>query len=141
MNTMERAAEYSLRVKARHIDSILAREASTSGRLAHMRHAMPIWLDPPFPPFPDGPAPVTRDSEAIALWLRTHKPVALARLVRGKRKEASNAFPILVPIAKPSQEREGAEGRQAAYLGKLQGAHGAPGGLRRAWMDKIVGEG
>ena len=139
MNTVELAAEYSLRVKARHIDSILVREASTSGRLTHKRHAMPFWIDPPFQVFNDGLPPFTKDGLVIEVWLATHKPMVLSRLVRGRRKEVIQAFPILSPVAKPAQEREGAEGRQAAYLDRLQGARGVPGGPRRTWLDKLVG--
>ena len=136
---MERAAENALRVKARHINSILAREASTSGRLSHKRHAMPVWIDPPFQTFNNGPALLTRDGEAIVAWLSSHKPVALTKLARGRRREASQAFPILVPRARDAQEREGAEARQAEYTMSLKAAHGAPGGPRRTWMDKLVG--
>ncbi len=139
MNTMELHAENAMRVKARHIDSILAREASTSGRLTHKRHAMPIWLDPPFQTFNGAPAPLTRDEETIAAWLASHRPVSVARLVRGRGKRMSSVFPILVPKAREAQEREGAEARQAEYESKLQGAHGAPGGPRRTWLDKLVG--
>ena len=138
---MELAAENSLRVKARHIDSILAREASTSGRLTHKRYAMPIWIDPPFQVFNDRLAPLTKDGEAIAAWLSSREPIALSRLERGREKEVSQAFPILAPVAKPAQEREGGEARQAVYEGRLQGAHGVPGGPRRTWLDKLVGEG
>ena len=141
MNTMQLAAEYNMRLKALHIGAVLAREASTSGRLSHMGHTLPIWNDPPFPPFPDGPIPLTREEEEIGAWLASHKPVALSRLRKQSRKASVPSFPVLVPVARQATERQGAEARQAEYKMSLSSAHGAPGGPRRTWMDKIVEEG
>ena len=137
---VEEAAERAVRAKAIHIGGVLAREASTSGVLTHKGHFIPFWVDPPFPPFPDVPPPLTEEGKEIMAWVKVHKPLSLVRAKRGIRREAtSRAFPILVPVAKPAQEKEGAEGRQVAYEDRLQGAHGAPGGPRRTWLDKLVG--
>jgi len=134
---VEEAAERLKRIKAIHIGGLLVREASTSGRLGHMGHYIPIWIDPPFPPFPDGPIPLTREGEAIEAWLSVHKPVPLVRLKKQWRK-LSVPFPVLVPIAKGAQEHEGAEDRQERYKATLKTAHGASGGPRRTWLDKLV---
>ena len=137
---VEEAAERALRVKAIHIGGVLAREASTSGVLTHKGHFIPLWIDPPFPSFLDVPPPLTEEGEEVEAWMKAHKPSPLVRVKRGSRREAtSHAFPILVPVAKPSQEREGGEGRQGEYKGRLKTAHGAPGGPRRTWLDKLVG--
>ena len=100
MNIMELAAENAMRLKAIHIGGILAREAATSGRLTHMGHPIPFWLDPPFPAFPATLPMLSRDQEVIRAWLATHKPHALAALPRARLKAKSQAFPILAPIAK-----------------------------------------
>ena len=140
MNTMELAAENAMRLKAIHIGGLLAREASTSGALSHVGHYIPIWIDPSFPPFPDGPMPLTREEEEVKAWLASHKPVALAGLRRKERIAMARAFPVLAPMAREAQEREGAEARQSTYQDSLKVAHGAPGGPRRTWLDKLVGE-
>ncbi len=139
MNTMELAAEYNMRLKALHIGAIVAREHATSGRLSHMGHFLPIWIDPSFPPFPDGPIPLTREGREIEAWLACHKPVALARIRRRSRETSLPSFPVLAPVAREAQERQGAEARQGEYKDSLKVAQGAPGGPRRTWLDKLVG--
>ncbi len=139
---MQLAAENAMRLKALHIGAIVAREHATSGRLSHMGHTLPIWIDPPFPPFPDGPVPLTREGKEIEAWLACHKPVPLVRLARCNRLAVGrDAFPVLVPVARQAQEKAGAEARQATYHETLKTAQGAPGGPRRTWLDKLVGEG
>ena len=136
---VEEAAERALRVKAIHIGGILAREASTSGVLTHKGRVVPFHTDKAFPSFPGTSFLLTTEGKQIQDWLAVHKPVSLTSMKRkGREGATSHAFPILSPVAKPTQEHEGAEGRQAAYEGRLQGAHGAPGGPRRTWLDKLV---
>ena len=139
MNTMQLAAENAMRLKAFHIGAIVAREHATSGRLGHMGHHIPTYLDPPFPPFPDGPQPLTREGREIEVWLASHKPVALTKLRRQSRRASVPAFPVLMPRARQAQECEGGEARQATYQETLKTAQGAPGGPRRTWLDKLVG--
>ena len=100
MNIMELAAENAMRLKAIHIGGILAREAATSGRLTHVGHPIPLWLDPPFPVFPDLSFLLTEEQKAIEDWLASHKPHALSGLPRARLKAKSQAFPILTPVAK-----------------------------------------
>ena len=136
---VEEAAERAVRAKAIHIGGVLAREASTSGVLTHKGHFIPLWIDPPFPPFLDVPSPLTKGEKEVEAWMKAHKPSPLVRVKRGSRREAtSHTFPILSPVAKPAQEHEGAEDRQGEYKGRLKTAQGASGGPRRTWLDKIV---
>ena len=100
MNIMELAAENAMRLKAIHIGGILAREAATSGRLTHVGHPIPFWVDPAFPAFPLALPMLSRDQEVVRAWLASHKPHALASLPRARLKALSQAFPILTPVAK-----------------------------------------
>ena len=137
MNIMELAAEHAMRLKAIHIGSILAREAATSGAVGHQGHALPIWTDPSFPPFPDALGPLSRDQETIKTWLETHEARPLTR-ARVRRLNPSQSFPILTPLGKTAPEREGATERRIAYITELRAHRAVSGGPPRLWMDKII---
>ena len=138
MNIMELAAENAMRLKAIHIGSILAREAATSGALGYQGHALPIWTDPSFPPFPDGLVPLSRDQEAIKAWLEMHEARPLTRMGRKRLLPPSQAFPILTPLGKTAPEREGATERRICYVTELRTHSAVSGGPPRLWMDKII---
>ena len=136
---VEEATEGARRVKSIGLDALLAKEASTSGAMGHKGHTFPIWLDVPFASLAPSPISLSPDKKAVSLWLSSHKPVALTKGMRVKVKAPSNAFPVLSPIAHKAQERAGGEARQAGYVKSLSSAHGAPGGPRRTWQDKLKG--